>query len=127
MDRLPLHELSAVNGHSLRFKYRATAALAKAAAAKRATLSADDLERIRRDEEEQKRQEEAKRREEEERKRREKYFFTITNLLDGIVEDSEYYLKGFYADDPRFRRRIESERETIRLALKRLQNIIANW
>jgi len=26
MDRLPVHELSAVNGHSLRFKYRATEA-----------------------------------------------------------------------------------------------------
>src|ERR1700747_2593990 len=26
MDRPPVHELSAVNGHSLRFKYRATAA-----------------------------------------------------------------------------------------------------
>ena len=25
MDRPPVHELSAVNGHSLRFKYRATA------------------------------------------------------------------------------------------------------
>ena len=25
MDRLPVHELSAVNGRSLRFKYRATA------------------------------------------------------------------------------------------------------
>ena len=24
MDRPPVHELSAVNGHSLRFKYRAT-------------------------------------------------------------------------------------------------------
>ena len=27
MDRPPVHELSAVNGHSLRFKYRATAGL----------------------------------------------------------------------------------------------------
>ncbi len=32
MDRPPVHELSAVNGHSLRFKYRATAALTTLAA-----------------------------------------------------------------------------------------------
>ena len=43
MDRLPVHELSAVNGHCLRFKYSATVGLAKLPFALTMALQSEEL------------------------------------------------------------------------------------